>query len=180
MKRLIFVLLVAMLGLLLNPYQAFAGLCNLDSSPGNNCRGNWLMPIACLQQVTNLPLCCQDAPSCTSANGQVVGGVVTPYDPTCGGDEDHVKTALGCLPVTIEILFNPSGGGLMRWAIGIGAGVAFLLGIYGTLMIIISAGEPEKMQAGKELITSAIAGLLLIIFAVMLLQVVGVNILGLF
>jgi hypothetical protein len=58
--------------------------------------------------------------------------------------------------------------------------MAFLLGLYGALMIVISAGDPEKMQAGKELITSAIGGLLLIIFAIFILKVVGVNILGLF
>ena len=47
-------------------------------------------------------------------------------------------------------------------------------------MIVISAGDPEKMQAGKEMITSAVSGLLIIIFAVFILRVIGVDILQLF
>ena len=66
------------------------------------------------------------------------------------------------------------------WAIGIGSGIAFLLGLYGSLMIVISAGDPEKMQAGKEIITSAVAGLLLIVFAVFILRIIGVDVLKLF
>jgi len=99
------------------------------------------------------------------------------YDPKCYGRfGEGVKTGLGCLPTDPQKFVNAA----LPWAIGIGSGVAFLLGLYGALMIVISAGDPEKMQAGKEIITSAIAGLLLIVFAVFILRVIGVNILGLF
>lgn len=112
-----------------------------------------------------------------------VGPVVLPtgnaYDPRCGPDSDRnsaVKTALGCLPTSPQAFVDIA----IPWAIGLGSGVAFLLGLYGVLMIVISAGNPEKMQAGRELITSAITGLLIIIFAVFILKVVGVDILKLF
>jgi len=45
-------------------------------------------------------------------------------------------------------------------------------------MILVSSGNPDKIQAGKELITAAIAGLLLIIFAVFILRLIGKDILG--
>lgn len=67
---------------------------------------------------------------------------------------------------------------ILTYSIGIGGVVAFLLIVFGGFQIILSAGNPEKIKAGKEMITSAIAGLLLIIFSVFILRLIGVNILG--
>ena len=131
--------------------------------------------------------CVSSAPYCWAGPGQPAtchvvsrggGGPTIPvYDPGCTkGDTDNVKTALGCLPTDPETFVNTA----LPWAIGVGAGIAFLLGVFGSMMIVLSAGNPEKMQAGKEMITSAIAGLLLIIFAVLILNVVGVKVLNLF
>lgn len=109
------------------------------------------------------------------------GPTITVYDPTCNSGTGYygysgVKSALGCLPTDPQTFINTA----TPWAVGIGAGIAFLLGLYGALMIVISAGDPEKMQAGKEIITSAIAGLLLIVFAVFILRIIGVDVLKLF
>ena len=60
---------------------------------------------------------------------------------------------------------------------GIGGLIAFILIIIGGLQIILSAGNPDRVKAGKEMITSAIAGLLLIIFAVFILRLIGYDIL---
>jgi hypothetical protein len=45
-------------------------------------------------------------------------------------------------------------------------------------MISTSAGDPKKLQAGKELLTAAISGLLLLIFSVFILRIIGVEILN--
>lgn len=117
--------------------------------------------------------CCQDVADCSTVPAPAV--TITVYNPTCDGGAGII-TALGCLPIDAETFVNIA----LPWAIGIGAGIAFLLGIYGAMLIILSAGNPEKMQAGKELITSVIMGLLVIIFSVVLLQAAGVQVLGLF
>jgi len=63
-------------------------------------------------------------------------------------------------------------------AMGLGGIIAFLLIVFGGFQIILSAGNPDRVKAGKEMITSAIAGLLLIIFSVFILRLIGHDILN--
>lgn len=88
-------------------------------------------------------------------------------------DKPAVWTAIGCVPVTLDGFV----GAILPFAIGIAGGIAFLLILFGALQIMTSAGNPEKLNAGRELVTSAIVGLLLIIFSVFILQLIGVQIL---
>lgn len=68
---------------------------------------------------------------------------------------------------------------ILKWATGVGSGIAFLLMLYAGFMIMTAAGNPERIKAGQELLTSAVAGLILLIFAVFILKFIGVDILGL-
>lgn len=88
--------------------------------------------------------------------------------------KNKMYTALGCIDIT------PVGfiSWLLSSAIGLGGGIAFLLMIFGAFQVIISGGDPEKLNSGKEIITSAVAGLLMIIFSVVLLRTIGVDILA--
>jgi hypothetical protein len=89
--------------------------------------------------------------------------------------EGEVDTAIGCIPFTSNSALNTY---LLTWAIGIAGGIAFLLIVYASFMISTSAGDPKKLQAGKELLTAAISGLLLLIFSVFILRTIGVEILN--
>lgn len=94
---------------------------------------------------------------------------------TCGAN--GISTAIGCIPVlgsTNEFLSS-----ILSWAVGVGSGIAFLLMLYAGFMIMTAAGNPERIKAGQELLTSAVAGLILLIFAVFILRFIGVDILGL-
>lgn len=62
---------------------------------------------------------------------------------------------------------------------GIGGGIAFLLILYSGFMIMSATGNPERLKAGQELLTSAISGLILLIFSVFILKFIGIDILGL-
>ena len=68
----------------------------------------------------------------------------------------------------------------MRWAIGIAGGIAFILIIVSGFMISTSSGDPKRLQAGRELLTAAITGLLLVIFSAFILRLLGVDLLGIF
>ena len=83
-------------------------------------------------------------------------------------------TAIGCIPIGDP---NQLVAFILRWAFGIGGGISFLLIIYAGFMIMTSSGNPERLKAGQELLTSAIMGLLLLIFSVFILRIIGVNIL---
>jgi len=98
-------------------------------------------------------------------------------DPTCsiyGGK--GIDTAIGCIPIENT---NSLIGFILRWAVGIGGGIAFLLIVFAGFQIMTSAGNPERLQAGRELLTSAIAGLILLIFSVFILRIIGIDILKL-
>lgn len=94
----------------------------------------------------------------------------------CPGGKS-INSAIGCIPIldTKEAFLSF----VLKWAVGIGGGIAFLLIIYAGFMIMTSAGNPERLKAGQELLTSAISGLILLIFSVVILKIIGVDILGL-
>lgn len=95
--------------------------------------------------------------------------------PLCNGDKG-INTAIGCIPITNT---NEFVGFILKWAIGIGGGIAFLLIIYAGFMIMTSSGNPERLKAGQELLTSAIAGIIMLIFSVFILRFIGIDILKL-
>jgi hypothetical protein len=85
-------------------------------------------------------------------------------------------TAIGCIST------NPTGDDgfitvLLRFGTGIAGGIAFLLILFGGFQILTSAGNPERLHAGQELVGSAVGGLLLIIFSLFLLRLIGFTIL---
>lgn len=85
-----------------------------------------------------------------------------------------VNTAIGCIGSTPGGIFTS----FFRIGIGMAGGISFLLIIFGGFKIIMAMGNPEQINEGKEVVTSAIAGLLMIIFSIFILRVIGVNILA--
>lgn len=85
-----------------------------------------------------------------------------------------IDTAIGCIPIgnSSELI-----GFILRWAIGIGGGIAFLLMVYAGFIIMTSTGNPERLKGGQELLTSALAGLIMLIFSVFILRIIGIDIL---
>lgn len=101
--------------------------------------------------------------NCTGASGKLCST----------GSGAGIRTALGCLPN------DPAGlvQSLLKFSVGIGGGIAFLLMIFGAFQMITSAGSAEALKAGQERFYSAIIGLLFLIFSVLLLKIIGVDIL---
>lgn len=123
----------------------------------------------------------------SEAKGGVTAKVVcTPQDIidgkcTLGGGEQCDKdpknpaiiTAIGCIHTNPASFIKD----VLGFVIGISGGLAFLMMILGSFQMLTSAGNPETLQAGRDRLQSAVIGLLFVIFAVLLLQIIGVDIL---
>jgi len=68
---------------------------------------------------------------------------------------------------------------LIKIAVGVAGGVAFLLMVSGAIRIISSQGDPKALQEARGVFTAAITGLLVIILSVFILRIIGIDILGL-
>lgn len=108
---------------------------------------------------------CTDPTKCTLAGGTPCGDLNNP----------GFKTAIGCIH-TSPIEFTKD---FLKFIVAIGGGFAFLMMLLGAFQMLTSAGNPETLQAGRERLTSAVIGLLLVIFATLLMQIIGFDILGL-
>jgi hypothetical protein len=84
-------------------------------------------------------------------------------------------TVLGCFQT------DQSGAPFMQSVLqivfGIAGGIASVSVLVGIVIIITSSGIPSRIQLGKDIITSSIVGLLLILFSVFILRAIGLEIL---
>ncbi len=106
-----------------------------------------------------------DKAKCSSAGGDPCGNPANP----------GFKTAIGCIhtsPVTLT-------RDVLTFVAAISGGLAFLMMLLGAFQMLTSQGNPDSLNAGRERLTSAVIGLLFVIFSVLLLRVIGVDILGL-
>ncbi len=91
----------------------------------------------------------------------------------CVMNKSGIWTPFGCISTNIQDFVRQ----LLTLAISIGGGIAFIMIVLGGFNVLTSAGNPERLTSGKEIITSAIAGLLLIVFSIIILKIIGVDIL---
>lgn len=101
--------------------------------------------------------------------------IIPPVDLTKGCGADAIDTAIGCIPYKDT---NSFAAWFLKWAIGIAGGIAFLMIIFSGFQIMTSSNNPQQLQTGRELLTAAVSGLILIIFSAFLLKLIGVDILG--
>jgi hypothetical protein len=158
----------------------------VPGEPGGACR-TFLFDVPCNNDSVCTNNICVSCPGAKGGNG-VCGGVTPPgggVTPPGGGSglnsinglcgDGFVDTAIGCIPIGNQ---NSLIGFFLRWGMGIGGGIAFLLILVAGFQIMTSRGDPNRLKAGQELMTSAIAGLLLLIFSLVILRIIGVDILN--
>ncbi len=93
-------------------------------------------------------------------------------DPTAGCS-GGVNTALGCIPYDMKGFT----GALLGFLAGIAGAISLVIMLVATIQIMTGGDNAEQVKKGKELFTSAIIGLIFIIFSVTLMQIVAGGIL---
>lgn len=88
-------------------------------------------------------------------------------------DKPGVWTAVGCIPNDPESVIKT----VITIGLAAGGGIVLIMILVGSFMLSVSQGDPNKTKEAKEIITSAIIGLLFVIFSVTILQFIGVSIL---
>lgn len=169
-KILVLIGLIALFSLLPGKVRAACysinpntGLCDV----GSLCSGG-------TQCCTSTNECSNGTTPAPGAGSQAIPSDTHTTSPYCNGTSG-INTALGCIPTSETGFFDY----FFRIGIGLAGGIAFMLILYGGLKIMMSAGNPEHLNEGREIVTSAIFGLLLIVFSVFILRIIGVNVLGL-
>jgi hypothetical protein len=105
-----------------------------------------------------------------------IGTTCNTNDGSVSGPEgDGVLTAIGCIPNEPQKLVES----ILKYGTLAAGGVAFLLMLLAAIQMITAEGNPNTIKTSQEKFYSAIIGLLLIIFSVLLMQVIGIDLLGL-
>lgn len=125
-------------------------------------------------KLNGVDYCCVDAFECAQLNTNPTSVTITNTSGTCG--DKFIDTAIGCIPISDTNTFI---AWVLDWAIGVGGGIAFFLIVYASFMVMTSRGDPDRLKSGHELLTSAISGLIMLIFSVLILDFIGFDILGL-
>ncbi len=93
----------------------------------------------------------------------------TDQQSTCDAATQTCQTDIGAVPTDtfgfVSVILN--------FAVGIGGLLALILIIWGGFRISTSNGNIEEVAKGREIITYSIVGLILILFAVIIVRVVG-------
>lgn len=119
--------------------------------------------------------CCDQAIKCTQITSGGTPINTSAQDPTCPGGK-AIDTAIGCIDFQDTNGFT---GTILKWLVGVGGGIAFLLILSGAFTTMTSSGNPERLKQGQEIITAAVSGLILLIFSIFVLKLIGIDILGL-
>ncbi len=137
------------------------------------CNGSGTILTDNCQGTTSVPYCNLRGAVCVCTKNGTIESNYTEAKSTSTSTGDCVDTALGCVPYTVK--------GFSTWLLqilfGIAGGIAFLLMVYGFILMGTSSGDEKKLQGAKETITSAITGLLVSIFALFIFRLIAVDIL---
>ena len=99
--------------------------------------------------------------------------VVEPASPSSGKNPcsaTSCSTAFGDIDTDI----TKFAGKFLSIAIGIAGGIALILLVFGSIRVLTSSGNQQTLAAGRDTIIAAIAGLLFLIFSVLILRALGI------
>ncbi len=136
--------------------------------------GVWVANMSAVPAVFNWKIMFDNNPCGTQGtlfSGSTGGGFGSGKNPCVGG---ICQTAFG--PISTDL--KDFATNILSIAIGIAGGIAFILMVIGAIRILTSQGDPKGVTGGREMMVAAVAGLLFLIFSVIILRFIGINLLG--
>lgn len=116
----------------------------------------------------------QPSPSpTTSSNPTGNQGAIGYFPKSCG--PGTLSTALGCIPYTAASFVST----VFSFALGIGGAIALVVMLTATFRIMTAGSNADQLKKGKELFVAAVAGLLFLIFSVVILRFIAGDIIKL-
>ena len=94
--------------------------------------------------------------------------------PSANGGQGGIWSGLGCIVVESESGFVQR---ILALGVSIGGTTSLLCLMYGAFLFQTSRGSPDGIKKARDLITSCLTGLLMIIFSVFILRLIGYTIL---
>ena len=114
---------------------------------------------------------CVFVPGCTVVPGECAGGPAPSGKNPCVG---FCPTAIGNIPFDAVPLAQK----IVQLGLGLAGGIALIIMVIGSVRVLTSSGDQQKLNGGRDMIIAAVSGLLFMIFAVMILRFIGFNIIG--
>ncbi len=124
----------------------------------------------------------QGSPPPAYSTNSACSGVGTSYTNACiacvsqgispsgsNSQYNYVYTDFGCINTSVKGIINFT----YKLVLTIGFMIAFAVIIFAGYLIMMSGGDPEQLNRGKSLLTKAIIGLLVIVFAYAILITIG-------
>lgn len=92
----------------------------------------------------------------------------------CGPTGAACNTALGPISTKPQVFASK----ILALATGVAGGIALILMVIGSIRVLTSSGDQQKLSGGRDMIIAAVAGLLFLIFSVLILRFIGLEIFG--
>lgn len=92
----------------------------------------------------------------------------------------HYYTAIGCIATSNFRSFGSAQGlvqPLLNLVFGVAGGISFIYIIYGSITILTSRADPEKLNHGRRLLIGAVIGLIFCIGSVFIVNFIATNVL---
>jgi hypothetical protein len=93
------------------------------------------------------------------------------------GEEGKINSAIGCIPYTDV---SETAQFLIRWSLGVGGGLALFLVALSGIRIATTKGDEKRLQDARDMLSSAIAGIVLIVLSIFVIRFITETLLQLF
>lgn len=94
------------------------------------------------------------------------GGSGTPGENPCGEPGGQCDTAIGLISSNGTEFISK----VLTISLGIAGAIALILMVIGSIRVLTSSGDQQRLNGGREMIIAAVAGLLFLVFSVLILQ----------